>query len=66
MSHPWVGSEVLATADRNRVVDLVRVLALGAVVLGHWLKQGWYVDDGGTLHRAGRAATTPHSRSPRR
>jgi hypothetical protein len=39
--------------DRNRVVDLVRVLALSGVVLGHWLKQGWYVDSGGTLHRSG-------------
>ncbi|GAB3262390.1 acyltransferase family protein [Nocardioides dilutus] len=40
-------------ADRSRAVDLVRVLALGAVVLGHWLKQGWYVDAAGDLHRAG-------------
>lgn len=40
-------------AERNRVVDLVRVLALCGVVLGHWLKQGWYVDGAGTLHRAG-------------
>ena len=28
---------VLADTDRNRVVDLLRVAALGAVVLGHWL-----------------------------
>lgn len=40
-------------ADRNRVVDLVRVAALSLVVLGHWLKQGLYVDDAGTLHRSG-------------
>ena len=46
-------SPVAVPADRNRVVDLVRVVALGGVVIGHWLKQGWYVDDGGGLHRAG-------------
>lgn len=28
---------VLADTDRDRVVDLLRVVALGAVVLGHWL-----------------------------
>jgi hypothetical protein len=39
--------------DRSRAVDLVRVLALGAVVVGHWLKQGWYVDAAGGLNRAG-------------
>ena len=27
-----------ALVERNRVVDLVRVLALCGVVLGHWLK----------------------------
>jgi hypothetical protein len=40
-------------ADRSLAVDVVRVLALAAVVLGHWLKQGWYVDATGVLHRAG-------------
>ena len=40
-------------ADRNRVGDLVRVVALGGVVIGHWLKQGWYVAEVGGLHRAG-------------
>jgi surface polysaccharide O-acyltransferase-like enzyme len=46
-------------AERSRAVDLVRVLALGAVVLGHWLKQGWYVDAAGGLHRAGLLGIAP-------
>ena len=46
-------------AERNRVVDLIRVLALCGVVLGHWLKQGWYVDDGGALHRSGLLGIAP-------
>jgi hypothetical protein len=37
----------------------VRVLALCDVALGHWLKQGWYVDDGGILHRAGLLGIAP-------
>ncbi|HTW13882.1 MAG TPA: acyltransferase [Nocardioides sp.] len=41
------------TAPRDRVVDLVRAVAIVMVVLGHWLKQGLYVDDAGVLHRAG-------------
>jgi len=47
------------TGDRNPVVDLVCALALVAVVLGHWLKQGWYVDASGTLHRAGLLGIAP-------
>lgn len=39
--------------DRNRTVDLLRVAALVMVVLGHWLKQGWFVDADAELHRAG-------------
>lgn len=35
--------EARTPADRNRVVDLVRVLALCVVVLGHWVMQGLYV-----------------------
>lgn len=46
-------------AERNRVVDLVRVLALCGVVLGHWLEHGWYVDDSGILHRAGLLGIAP-------
>jgi Acyltransferase family len=49
----------LPTAGRNRVIDLVRVIALVGVVLGHWLKQGLYVDDGDTLHRAGLLGIAP-------
>jgi hypothetical protein len=45
--------------DRSRAVDLVRVLALAMVVLGHWLKQGWYVDATGDLHRAGLLGIAP-------
>lgn len=45
--------------DRSRAVDAVRVLALAAVVLGHWLKQGWYVDTAGGLHRAGLLGIAP-------
>jgi hypothetical protein len=44
------GATVAATDHRNHVVDLVRVVALAGVVLGHWLKQGWFVDEG-VLHR---------------
>lgn len=44
---------------RNRAVDLVRVVALAGVVLGHWLKQGWYVDGAGELHRSGLLAVAP-------
>jgi surface polysaccharide O-acyltransferase-like enzyme len=44
------GATVATTDHRNHVVDLVRVAALAGVVLGHWLKQGWYVDEG-VLHR---------------
>ncbi|WP_067429631.1 acyltransferase family protein [Nocardioides jensenii] len=51
--------ELHTSAQRNRVVDLVRVLALVAVVLGHWLKQGWYVDTEVTLHRAGLLGIAP-------
>ncbi|GGD26914.1 acyltransferase family protein [Nocardioides daphniae] len=50
-----LGKEVVARtpSDRDRVVDLVRACALLLVVLGHWLKQGLYVDDVGELRRAG-------------
>lgn len=44
-------------ADRNRVVDLVRALALLVVVLGHWVMQGLFVVEGPAgdlvLHRYG-------------
>ncbi|QBR91257.1 acyltransferase family protein [Nocardioides euryhalodurans] len=47
------------TGARNRVVDLVRVTALCGVVVGHWLKQGWYVDDAGSLQRTDLLTVAP-------
>lgn len=56
----WVDLHVRHTPpERNRVVDLVRVLALSGVVLGHWLKQGWYVNDDAILHRSGLLGVAP-------
>ena len=40
-------------ADRNRVIDLMRVVALLCVVVGHWLKQGIFIDAEGIPHRQG-------------
>ncbi|MFI8853328.1 acyltransferase [Streptomyces sp. NPDC053499] len=37
--------------DRDRGADALRALAIGGVVLGHWLVTG-LVDDGGALHDA--------------
>jgi Acyltransferase family len=48
-------------SDRNRVVDLVRVLALGVVVLGHWVMQGIFVTDQGVLERDGLLQLAPWS-----
>lgn len=59
MSMALVRPDLPTTSDRDRVVDLVRVLALAGVVVGHWLKQGWYVDDGDVLHRAGLLGIAP-------
>jgi Acyltransferase family len=33
----YAGAAGLAVMDRNRYVDLLRVLAIGGVVYGHWL-----------------------------
>ncbi|WP_110182030.1 acyltransferase family protein [Nocardioides solisilvae] len=49
--------EALTPADRNRVVDLVRVGALLVVVLGHWVMQGLWVTDAGVLRRTGMLST---------
>jgi hypothetical protein len=38
--------------ERNRVVDLLRAVAILVVVGGHWLMAAVYVDDAGDLHRA--------------
>lgn len=43
----------MTPSSRNRVVDLMRVLALLIVVLGHWVMQGVYVDRADNLHRLG-------------
>ena len=37
--------------DRNRWVDFLRAVSILAVVLGHWLMAGLYVDAGGELRR---------------
>lgn len=43
---------------RNPAVDLVRVAAIVVVVLGHWLMQGLWVEDG-ELHRSGLLSLAP-------
>ncbi|UUW90404.1 acyltransferase family protein [Nocardioides sp. WV_118_6] len=55
MSHALLPSAA-ALADRtpperNRVVDLLRAVAILVVVLGHWLMAAVYVDREGGLHR---------------
>lgn len=45
-------------AERDRVIDLMRVIALVCVVIGHWLMQGVYVDDDGP-HRDGMLGLAP-------
>jgi surface polysaccharide O-acyltransferase-like enzyme len=55
----------LATADagsaegRNPVVDLLRVVALAVVVLGHWVMQGVYLDEESVVHRSGLLSIAP-------
>lgn len=44
--------------SRDRVIDLMRVIALICVVVGHWLMQGVYVDDAGP-HRQGMLGLAP-------
>lgn len=41
---------VPATLPRDRFADLVRSVALGAVILGHWTMAAVSVDDSGALH----------------
>jgi len=48
-------------ADRNRVIDLMRVVALMCVVVGHWLMQGVFVDAEGSPHRQGLLDMAPWS-----
>ena len=39
------------TPERNRWVDFLRAVSILAVVCGHWLMAGLYVDEAGTLQR---------------
>lgn len=41
----------LTPPERNRWVDFLRAVSIMAVVLGHWLMAGLYVDAGGELRR---------------
>lgn len=41
----------LAPPERNRWVDFLRAVSILAVVFGHWLMAGLYVDPAGTLQR---------------
>lgn len=41
----------MAPPERNRWVDFLRALSIMAVVFGHWLMAGLYVDDTGALQR---------------
>ncbi len=41
----------MAPPERNRWVDFLRALSIMAVVIGHWLMAGLYVDEAGALQR---------------
>ncbi len=41
----------MAPPERNRWVDFLRAVSILAVVFGHWLMAGLYVDDAGALQR---------------
>jgi fucose 4-O-acetylase-like acetyltransferase len=41
----------MAPPERNRWVDFLRAVSILAVVFGHWLMAGMYVDDAGELRR---------------
>lgn len=41
----------MAPPERNRWVDFLRAVSILAVVFGHWLMAGLYVDDAGELQR---------------
>lgn len=50
----WTKARELAVAtpsDRNRWVDFLRAVSILAVVVGHWLMAGLYVDEAGVLQR---------------
>ncbi|WP_108787675.1 acyltransferase family protein [Erythrobacter sp. Alg231-14] len=53
-SNMWTKARELAQMappERNRWVDFLRALSIMAVVFGHWLMAGLYVDDAGALQR---------------
>ncbi|MEM7779238.1 MAG: acyltransferase [Pseudomonadota bacterium] len=41
----------MAPPERNRWVDFLRAISILAVVIGHWLMAGLYVDEAGELQR---------------
>lgn len=41
----------MAPPERNRWVDFLRAISIMAVVFGHWLMAGLYVDEAGALQR---------------
>lgn len=41
----------MAPPERNRWVDFLRAVSIMAVVIGHWLMAGLYVDEAGALQR---------------
>ncbi|MEQ1755165.1 MAG: hypothetical protein ABL973_13650 [Micropepsaceae bacterium] len=47
----WRNARELAPPERNRWVDFLRAVSILAVVCGHWLMAGVYVDGAGTLQR---------------
>lgn len=54
MSKMWSKARELAQMappERNRWVDFLRALSIMAVVIGHWLMAGLYVDSAGELQR---------------
>ncbi|PKP96327.1 MAG: hypothetical protein CVT76_07115, partial [Alphaproteobacteria bacterium HGW-Alphaproteobacteria-15] len=42
---------VYTPEERNRWVDFLRAVSILAVVFGHWLMAGLYVDEAGALRR---------------
>ncbi|MEZ5227813.1 MAG: hypothetical protein R2710_14400 [Acidimicrobiales bacterium] len=51
-----------AKADRNRAVDLYRVVAMAAVAVGHWIAMAISVNPDGSLNGGNASAKTHHSR----
>ncbi len=48
--------------SRNRYVDLLRAVSIGAVVYGHWIAAAPYVDESGTLTPTHMLAVSPWTR----